>query len=182
MINLIRAAAFVMFLPSLGVAQTPREARRDVFEILVQGKRGNVKLDTLARWEEVTAPHSKTFDAVTRVLKHHVKLRIEHTDTIGDVVYNTKHIASGKLAGQPMSRWLRCGVGMTGDHADWWRITLSYAVYVAPAATDRSRLGVAVYATGQSPDGSSTARVPCASTGALEREIIDKVREVVQTL
>jgi hypothetical protein len=49
-------------------------------------------------------------------------------------------------------------------------------------SANTSRVGVALFATARPIEGVSTSPVPCASTGALEREIVSKVREVVQTL
>ena len=66
--------------------------------------------------------------------------------------------------------------------ADSWRITLAYAVFVDTAAAGASRVGVALFATARNPEVVSTSAVACGSTGALEREIDNKVREVVQTL
>lgn len=181
--DMIRALALVAMLPSLALAQSDVTIqRRDPIEVAARGMHASVMLDSLALWENVSAPRSVTFDAVVRVIKNHVKLRIEQTDTITKVVYNKRLIASNKLAGHPMSRWLRCGTGLTGQYADSWRITLAYAVFVDTVAAGGSRVGVALFATARDTDGVSTAAAACGSTGALEREIVNKVREVVQAL
>jgi hypothetical protein len=182
MTNTIRFLALLAVVPSMAAAQQDVTHKRDPIEVLWRGGHGGVRLDSLARWEEVAARRATTFDAVTRVIKHHVKLPVEQSDTIVKVIYNKRFIASGRLAGQPMSRWLRCGGGLTGDHADSWRLTLAYAVFVDSVSAGASRVGVSLYATARSIDGVSTSAVSCGSTGALEREIVGKVREVVQTL
>ena len=183
MSSVMRAVAFVAMLPSLAMAQSDvTTQRRDPIEVFARGRSGNVMLDSLALWDDVSAPRSITFDAVVRVIKNHVKLPVEQADTISMVVYNKRLIASSRLAGQPMSRFLRCGTGLTGDHADLWRITLAYAVFVETVSADKSRVGVALFATARNTDGVSTSAVACGSTGVLEREIVGKVREVVQTL
>jgi hypothetical protein len=179
--DMIRTLAIVAFLPSLALAQSDVPSmRRDPIEVFALGRSANVMLDSLALWEDVSAPRARVFDAAVRVIKHHARLPVEHADTISKVVYNKQSIVMRKLAGQPMSRWLRCGTGLTGEHANSWRITLAYAVFVEPVSTDSSRVGVAVFATARNPEGVSTSSVACASTGALEREVISKVREVVQ--
>jgi hypothetical protein len=71
--------------------------------VLARGLHGGVRLDTLAIWHDVSAPLPATFDAAVRVVRHHVKLQVEHADTIAKVVYNRRLIAS-RIAGQPMSR------------------------------------------------------------------------------
>lgn len=181
MTTLLRLLALLALLPPLAAAQQDVTHKRDPIEVFARGMHGGVKLDTLANWHDVSAPLSVTYDAVVRVIKHHMKLQVEHADTIAKVVYNRRLIAS-RIAGQPMSRWLECGSGLTGQHADTWRITLSYAVFVDTASAGASRVGVALFATARNPEGVSTSAVACGSTGALEREIANKVREVVQTL
>jgi hypothetical protein len=181
MTRLLQLAALLALLPSFAAAQQDVTHKRDPIEVLARGLHGGVRLDTLAIWHDVSAPIALTYDAVVRVIRHHMKLRVEHADTIAKVVYNRRLIAS-RIGGQPMSRYLECGGGLTGPHADSWRITLSYAVFVDAASAGGSRVGVALFATARNPEGVSTSAVACGSTGALEREIADKVREVVQTL
>src|SRR5687768_12434998 len=181
MTRLLRLLGLLALLPSLAAAQQDVTHKRDPIEVFARGLRGGVKLDTLAIWHEVSAPLPVTYDAVVRVIKHHLKLQVEHADTIAKVVYNRRLIAS-RIAGQPMSRYLECGGGLTGQHADSWRITLAYAVFVETTSAAASRVGVALFATARNPEGVSTSAVACGSTGALEREIANKVREVVQTL
>ena len=183
--DVIRSVAFVALLPSLALAQVGSDVppmRRDPIEAFALGRGAPVLLDSIALWDKVSAPRAKAFDAAVRVIRHHVKLDVEHADTISKVVYHRRVITSRQLAGQPKSRWLRCGNGLTGAYADIWRVTLAYAVFVEPVSADTSRVGVALYATARNPEGVSTSAVACASTGAFEREVISKVREVVQTL
>lgn len=182
MTKMIRFLALLSLFPSLAAAQGVLVQPRNPIEIFDRNMRGNVRLDTLVRWENVSATLPIAYDAAVRVVKHHVKLPVEQVDTVAKVVYNKRLIVSSRLAGQPMSRWLRCGTGLKGDHADTWRITLAYAVFVDSAAADASRIGVALFATARNTEGVSTSAVACASTGALEREIVGKVREVVQSL
>jgi hypothetical protein len=179
---MIRAVAILALLPSLAAAQNDVIQPRNPIEVFQRGRHGGVMLDTIARWQDVSAPRARAFDAVVRVIKHHVKLEIENIDTIAKVVYNKRIVAINKLAGQSMSRWLRCGMGLTGEHANTWRITLAYAVFVDSVSTDASRVGVALFATARDTDGVSTSAVACGSTGNLELEIVRKVREVVQGL
>ena len=127
MFKVIRSMAFVALLPSLAAAQVDVASnRRDPLEVFTNNRHGSVRLDSIAYWEPVSAPLATTFDAVVRVAKHHVKLRLEHVDTVSKVLYHKRLITSGMLAGKPMSRWLRCGTGVTaGDYADQWRLTLA---------------------------------------------------------
>ena len=181
--DVIRTVALVAMLPSLALAQGDvPPMRRNPIEVFDQGRNAGVMLDSLALWERVSAPRATAFDAAVRVIRHHLKLEVEHADTVSKVVYNKRVIGVRRLAGQANSRWLRCGTGLTGQYADRWRVTLAYAVFVEQVSADTSRVGVALFATAKNPEGVSTSAVACASTGALERELISKVREVVQML
>src|SRR5688572_26626728 len=141
MLRLLSCPALLALLPSLAAAQHDVTHMRDPIEVFARGMQGGVKLDTLAIWHDVSAPLPVTYDAVVRVIKHHMKLQVENADTIAKVVYNKRLIAS-RIADQPMSRYLECGAGLTGLHADSWRITLSYAVFVETASAGASRVGV----------------------------------------
>lgn len=179
----IRSLALVVLLPSVALAQPDVAAsRKDPMQVFARDRHGNVNLYSIAYWEDVSASSGKTYSAVERVIRHHLKLRIERADSAMSAVYNTRLITSARFAGHPMSRWLRCGGGLTGDYADIYRITLAYAVFVEPRGDGASRVGLTLYATARNTEGVSTAPVPCSTTGKLESEIITKVREVVQNL
>lgn len=84
----------------------------------------------------------------------------------------TTYLVTGRRLGdQPMSRWLECGVGMTGRYADTHRIALAFAVFVDSLPDQRTRLSWALVASATERGGQSNNNLSCESTGALELEI-----------
>lgn len=141
---------------------------------------GQLVLDTLAIWSDVAAPAEKTFAAALQVLDT-LGLPVERADSARSVAFHSRLVASGKLARRAVSQSLRCGGGITGDHADVWRVSIAYAVYVDRVAPDRSRVGVALFARALDTQGVSKPPIICGSKGALEHEISRRVREAVES-
>lgn len=80
-------------------------------------------------------------------------------------------VANRRLGDQPISRWLECGTGMTGRHADTHRISLAFAVFVDALPDQRTRLGWALVASATERGGQNNNPLSCETTGALELEI-----------
>jgi hypothetical protein len=137
----------------------------------------HVLLDSLAVWHEVAAPAPQTYAAIVR-LADSLKLPVERADSARGVVFNRRFVAR-RLAGRAMSRWIRCGSGLAGDYADIWRATIAYAVFAEPGNTGGTRVGVALFATVTDVEGTSQRPTLCATTGALEAEIVKRVRAAV---
>ncbi|HVE79818.1 MAG TPA: hypothetical protein VNA89_13195 [Gemmatimonadaceae bacterium] len=75
------------------------------------------------------------------------------------------------LGGSPLSRFVNCGSGMTGLHADTDRIYLS-VISAATATPAGSLVETRVQAESQDiTAGASADRVPCETTGALELQL-----------
>lgn len=84
---------------------------------------------------------------------------------------NTSFTVRRTLAGERLSRFVRCGEGMGGAPiADTYRIRLSVLSTVHPAPGGASRVETLVQASGQSLQA-STSPVKCATSGKLERRI-----------
>lgn len=83
----------------------------------------------------------------------------------------TYYVAPRRLAGSPTSRWLDCGMGMTGRYADTHRVSLAFAVFTDPLPDQRTRLHFALTASAVERSGSNNNPVSCESTGALEEEV-----------
>ncbi len=87
-------------------------------------------------------------------------------------------VTSGKLGGQPMSTYLNCGSAEYGGFAaNAYRVNMSIASLVRPAATGQSEVQTLIEASATNVRSSqSRAARPCTSTGALERRIAAEVR------
>ncbi len=80
---------------------------------------------------------------------------------------------TSRLAGQRMSRYLNCGYSLGTSKADQGQVRVTLQTTLAPAgeATVVRTRFQAMAGT----SGVSTAPIPCASTGALERVILERV-------
>jgi hypothetical protein len=88
----------------------------------------------------------------------------------------TLYLVTGRRLGdQPLSRWLECGVGMTGRYADTHRIALAFAVFVDSLPNQRTRLSWALVASATERGGQSNNPLSCETTGALELEIRKRI-------
>ena len=140
---------------------------------------GQIMLDTLAIWENVPASRARTFAAALAVLDS-LEMPFERADSTRSVVYHSRIVARRRFANRALSQMMRCGGGLTGDNADVWRVTLSFAVYVDSIAAEKSRLGVAIFASAMDVQGASKPTIICATRGALEHEITRLVLAAVE--
>ena len=83
-----------------------------------------------------------------------------------------------EIAGERMSKWVRCGAGLTGQHADTHRVTLSVTSTVEPEGAG-SVITTRVDGTARSVAGTSSVPVRCTSKGTLESLVVKAVRELV---
>jgi hypothetical protein len=78
--------------------------------------------------------------------------------------------------GQPMSRWVDCGLGAAAmRRADRYRIMGTLESIVSVGERGETRLLTSLRARGYDETGDSNNPVPCASTGELERWIANAV-------
>jgi hypothetical protein len=89
------------------------------------------------------------------------------------------HVIMRTLAKQRLSRFLSCGSGMTGEHADTRRIRLTVRTSLESPSPDRTVVLTRLEAVAQPLDGTSTAPAECTSRGQLEAMIANGVRSRV---
>jgi hypothetical protein len=90
------------------------------------------------------------------------------------------HVAMRLLGKQQMSRFLSCGSGMSGEHADTRRIRLTVRTMLESPSPEKTAALTRVEATAYALDGTSTAPAECASRGLLEQMIRDGLRRRLQ--
>jgi len=92
----------------------------------------------------------------------------------GTAVY--VHRNKGMLDGKRLSTYVDCGSTVTGSRADAYAVTItvSEALSAPRAGTTALSTGLNVWA--KNPN-ESTASVPCSSTNALEKRIVELVVE-----
>jgi hypothetical protein len=120
-------------------------------------------------WYRVPGPGAQTFRNTLRVLDS-LAIPVGHVDSIRGVIHHNGFIARGRLAGKSISSSLRCGIGLSGDYADSWRVSIAYAVFVKPDG-EHSSLGVALVGAANDIEGVSKPAVQCGTTGVLESTI-----------
>jgi len=74
-----------------------------------------------------------------------------------------------------MARFFECGTGMTGPHANEWRLEIAIAALIYPVSDTTTRLGLASVASGQDVETSSRP-VACTPTGSLEGLLLERVQ------
>lgn len=163
-------SALVVLLAS-GCAGTPA-LTRGTEQTVVSGSGG-----TLGRSGDEPAPQDSVplppELALRSLMRAYEALGVEVTlvDPKKLQIGNPALVVRRTLAGSPLSRFLNCGSGMTGLHADNDRVYLS-VISAATATPTGSLVETRVQAEAQDiTAGASADRVPCETTGALEVEI-----------
>jgi hypothetical protein len=81
-----------------------------------------------------------------------------------------------QLAGRPMTEFVDCGSGMTGPKAATYKIYMSLLTMVIPDGKGGTSVQTTFVPTGQDMTGNSSDRLPCATTGRLEQNFLDRVK------
>jgi hypothetical protein len=154
-------------LKSVGPANEPD------MNIRMRGFRERVLLDTMAVWHPVPGSPIQAFRNALFVLDS-LKIPVAVADSIRGVIHHSGFVARSQLARKPISQSFRCGVGLTGDYADTWRVSVAYAVFVKPEG-EHSKIGVAFITGANDVEGVSKPAVQCGTTGTLEQTIAKAV-------
>lgn len=149
--------------------------------INLEAYREPVLMDTLRLNREIKAPPAKVYEAT---LKAFAALDIPVGNTVGTsgIIGSERFYRMRTLGGELLSKSFLCGEDPTGPNADSHRLEIVVVAYVAPAPSGGgTSLGLAVAAQGRDPAGPYRAPRPCASTGALERKLHNKILELSGT-
>ena len=183
---LVAGAAAMMSLVAAPVAAQQTQSSLTVTRMsdgdaMLRAFRDRVLLDTLALWEDVPLSGPRTYARVKDILAA-LKIPVAQTDSVHGILWNEGFVTRGnKVGGKANSQLLRCGSGPSGDHADQWRVTMAYAVFVKSSPGDlASKLGIAVVAQAKDIAGANSPAVVCNTKGVLETEIVKLVRGTTQ--
>src|SRR5262245_15912352 len=102
---------------------------------------------------------------------------LDFADPRGYKAGNTHWVTRSSIGSRRMSTFLRCGIGPAGPLADSHRITMQVLTELKSISSDTTAVFTQINATASSVDGSSTAPVACATTGALESAIVAALRK-----
>ncbi|MCC7132745.1 MAG: hypothetical protein IT352_08870 [Gemmatimonadales bacterium] len=81
-----------------------------------------------------------------------------------------------RIGKQPVSDFLSCGEGLTGPNADTWHVSYTMGVEILPGAANKSRLVMSFTAEAIDVPNGRNDRVPCATTGRLELQLVKRLR------
>ena len=158
----------------LSITSAAQAQRVSQMAVAVPGYQRVVLLDTVVVWTEVEGPAAATYSAVRRSLDA-LKIPVALADSEHFFMYNAAIKMSRRIAGQPMTWAMKCGLDVTGiDFAQSSRMTMAIAVLVDTAANGRSRVGTAFTGGAQTLEGTARAPIPCTTTGALEQRIVEE--------
>src|SRR5215212_7095601 len=116
----------------------------------------------------VDAPPEKVLDAVRSVLTD-LGIEVKLYDPPHGQIGNRNFSRTYRLQGQPLSRYLGCGMTLMGEAADSYRVTMELLSQVTPEIRG-SRLQTWLTAAAQDI-GASGDRVSCLSKGVLEAQV-----------
>ena len=163
--------AFVAF-PVAAHAQGPNA------RAVLPGYDTPILLDTLGIASPIAGNRDSIFTALTTVFAA-LKIPVEQRDPRAGMLHNLNAEVLRRLGNTSLSVYFDCGRGFSGNNADVYRITLAVSAWVEPASGDPRRLHVAIAASARDPSGSRSAYAPCASRGALEDEIVKRVKRII---
>lgn len=131
---------------------------------------------------DVTLPASAgaVFFAARQVF-FEMKIPTPLADSARGYLVNGRFIKLRSLAGEPLSKFLNCGAGMTGPNADNFRITMAIAALIDAKGPNSTRLRLTALAGAESTEGASKSAIACGSSGILEDRILKTIRAKLGT-
>ncbi len=115
----------------------------------------------------VNASRESTYKAATAVLTE-LKIPVNTIDPAFRVLGNGSARVMRRIGKERLSSYLNCGSGITGAHADDWRVTMALFIWVEPVTATESRMRIGLLAGAQDVQGVAKDPVSCASTGLFE--------------
>ena len=146
-------------------ATPPSETNRVVVTTENQIIRGS---EDAAMSVMVKAPPAKVFTALTLVYGD-LGIDVKLSDPTNGQVGNRNFVKTHRLAGEPISSYVDCGMMVTGLVADSYRVTMSLVSQVTPRDGGSN---VETWLTAAARDiATSTGDISCVSKGVLETKV-----------
>ncbi|MEO6445352.1 MAG: hypothetical protein ABIZ91_05120 [Gemmatimonadaceae bacterium] len=165
----IGALTLASVWPAASQAQSPNA------RAILPGYDAPILLDTLGIALPISGSRDSIFSALTAVLAE-LKIPIEERDPRTGMLRNLNAQLSRRLDKVPLSRYIDCGRGFSGNNADIYRVTLALSAWIVPATGEPQKLQVAIAASGRDPGGTNTGYSACSTRGSLEALIVERVR------
>lgn len=164
----------VLVVAACATAPAPPPAQTDRIVVTTENRVLEASEGTPSKNVTVQASRDQVLDALRRVYS---ELGIEvglYDPGIGQVG-NRNFAKTGRLAGEPISRFLGCGMMVSGEAADNYRVTMSV---ISQVTATEAGVNLETWLTAAARDlGTSSANVSCASKGTLETRINQLARE-----
>jgi hypothetical protein len=154
--------------------------REDVVRVPTGDATADVRLqreDFIAR-ADLDAPRAAVWEALPAVFTE-IGLPQPVMDRTRWIAIVDQYTLTRTLGKQPLSRFLSCGHGMSGEHADTRRIRLTVRTTLQSSTPDRTVVLTRVEAVAHAIDGTSTAPTECTSRGPIENMIASGLRSRV---
>lgn len=126
----------------------------------------------------IPASREVTYKAANAVLTE-LKIPVTTQDPAMRVLGSGSARMIRKLGRERLSAYLNCGQGMSGSHADGWRVTMAIFVWLEPATATETRIRVGMLAGAQDVEGVSKDPVACGSTGVFETQLAEMIQKRV---
>ncbi|HEY4130819.1 MAG TPA: hypothetical protein VGM50_09390 [Gemmatimonadaceae bacterium] len=89
---------------------------------------------------------------------------------------NDNIVKSRQMAGKPMTAWIDCGSGLTGEKALEYRIYASMLTDVVSDGKGGTTVRTTLVPYARDMASGTADRIVCTTTGRLEQEIVDRVK------
>lgn len=166
--------------PVSNMPRASNERDRDIITIDDSGTPVQITVDRDPSRHNVPAGVTQSWNSLASVYET-LGIPLEYADVRLHKAGNTRFIVTRSLARQPMSKFLRCGVGITGPLADTHRIQMSIWTELKPLGADSTVVFTQIEAKGSPVDGTSGSPAICVTTGMLEWAIVSLLKQRVTT-
>jgi hypothetical protein len=156
----------------------PAGGRERVIASGVQMRDGSAVLSATtpgAQRTTIAAPPATVLPAVKTVYGA-LSIPITLDDAATGRIGNANFWKARRLDGDPLSRFVSCGEGLTGPRADSYRVYLSLVTTARPGPDGDSVLSTELIASASDVAAGNPDRIPCGTTGVLESRIAERVK------
>ena len=175
-----RAMMSVAIVALAGVAALrPLSAQTPPIRLRLPGYFTPMSVDSVAMPPVVVrASREVTYKAANAVLTE-LKIPVTTQDPAWRGLGSGSASMIRKLGRERLSAYLNCGSGMSGSHADGWRVTMAVFVWLEPVTATETRIRVGMLAGAQDVEGVSKDPVACGSSGVFEAQLAEMIQKRV---
>ena len=166
--------------PASNMPVPSNDRDREIITIDDSGTPVQITVDRDPSRHKVPAGVNPSWNSLASVFES-LGIPLEYANARTHTVGNTRFIATRSLARQPMSRFLRCGMGITGPLADTHRIQMNISTELKAMGTDTTAVFTRIEAKGSPINGTSGGAAICVTTGMLEWTIVTLLKKRVTT-